>query len=102
MMSVEDTVHKVQRHRFNKGVILGAIARTKDNQAKGQVVVTNAALVNQTIESLLNLVCTGIQFIQKKTIRLLAGYHAGRAETAGTIKNLWHANNIFGCELTPQ
>src|SRR5216683_1105755 len=98
-MDVQHTVHQGRRHRFDNGVILSTIARTNDDRAMWQAIITDATLVDQTIESLLNLVCTGIQFIQKETIRLRASYHAGRAEAAGAIKNLRHANNIFGCEL---
>lgn len=91
-MHVDHAVEQRRVHGADDGAVVGAVAGTDHNRAGRQVVLADAALVNQRLEGLLNLVGAWVQLVQKQAEGLGAGDHARRAEAAGAVDDLGHTD----------
>ena len=64
-LDVNHTVYQRRRHGLYNGAILGAIPCADDNAAFWQVILADTALMDQAVESLLDFLGTGIEFVKK-------------------------------------
>ncbi len=63
------------------------------------MILTDALLMNQAVESLLNLLRTCVQFIKKQYIRLLSGNHLRRQKFRSLSLDLRNPDNVLRRKL---
>ena len=64
-LNVEHSVDQGRRHGFDNGRVLNSVSGTNDNAAFREVIFADSSFVNKRIESFLNFLGTGIEFIKK-------------------------------------
>jgi|GEM_PF-5288710 len=101
-MDVYHPVEECRRHWLNDRRVLGAVAGTNHDRTLRKLVVADPSFVDEAVKRLLNFVAAGVELVEEEALWSLAGDHRRRAETALTIHDLRHAEEILGRELASQ
>ena len=90
------------RHTGYYRAVLRPISGTNHNGTRGKVIVADATVMNQAVESFVDLVRAGIQLVKKQTVRLFARNGLRRAESTCTVNDLGDPDQVFRRKLAAQ
>src|ERR1035437_3186048 len=67
-VDVDHAVDERGGHGLDDGAVLSTIARADYDRPFGQMIFADAAFVNEAVESLLDFVRAGVEFVEEKAI----------------------------------
>nr|WP_267683210.1 hypothetical protein [Nannocystis sp. SCPEA4] len=79
-----------------------AVARADHDRAARELVLSEAALVDQAVERLLHLVRAGVQLVEEQAIGRVAGDHRRRTEPALAVDDLRDSDQVLRRELAAE
>ena len=99
---MEHPVHQRRGHGPVDGIVLRPVASANDDRPLRQTVFSDAAFQNERIKCFLYLVGTGVQLIQKQTVRFLPCDNPGWTKYAASLYDLRHTDDVLRGKLAAQ